>query len=122
MRFLVDNALSFYLARILTEAGHDAVQLRDYGLQAADDRTILERAVIENRIIISADTDFSTMVSIQHIAAPSIILFRGSTAHKPERQADLVLANLRSVSDFLEAGAIVVFDENRIRIRKLPIS
>lgn len=40
MRFLVDNALSFRLALALREAGHDAVHVRDYNMQAAMDPEI----------------------------------------------------------------------------------
>ncbi len=44
MKFLIDNNLSPLLADALKAAGHDAVHLRDLGMQAATDDVVLEHA------------------------------------------------------------------------------
>src|SRR6186997_1438478 len=65
MRFLIDNALSPALAPLLQQAGHDAIHVRDLGLQHADDEVIFERAAAEHRIVVSADADFGTLLAVR---------------------------------------------------------
>ena len=54
---------------LLTAAGHDAVHVRDYGLHAAEDQMILERAGIEGRVIVSSD--FAMLLAVSKSGKPS---------------------------------------------------
>ncbi|HVG52889.1 MAG TPA: DUF5615 family PIN-like protein [Vicinamibacterales bacterium] len=83
-----DNALSPALAALLQQAGHDAIHVRELGLQHADDEAIFERAAAEHRIVVSADADFGTP-----------------------------LANLPQLVDALQNGSIVTFEPARVRVR-----
>jgi predicted nuclease of predicted toxin-antitoxin system len=47
------------------------------GLQSADDVTIFRQAAMDDRTIVSADTDFATMLALWLETRPSVVLFRG---------------------------------------------
>lgn len=121
MKFLVDAALSAMVAEALRHDGHDAVHVRDYGLQAADDDVIFALAQKEGRVLVSADTDFGTLLALSKETQPSVLLLRSVANHRPDCQAALILANLAAVEASLARGSIVVIERGRIRVRPLPI-
>jgi predicted nuclease of predicted toxin-antitoxin system len=121
MRLVLDNNLAPRLAVLLRDGGHDTNHVRDHGMQAATDEQVLDLARQEGRTLISADTDFGTLLARTGAAAPSIMLIRRSTARRPEQLAALLVANIDQVTEELIAGAIVVVTDVDLRVRRLPI-
>lgn len=68
----------------------------------------------------SADTDFGELLASRSQSLPSLVLFRQGN-RTPEHQATTLSNNLEEVAEDLDAGAIVVFTDDNIRIRQLPI-
>ena len=120
MRFLLDECVSTRLARLLTDAGHDAVHVSDRDLAGRVDDEVLAAALAEARVLVSADTDFGELLVRQGLALPTLVLFRQGN-RGPEHQATTLLANLDEISEDLQTGAIVVFTNDSIRIRRLPV-
>ena len=121
MNFLVDHSLSPAVAEKLRQAGHDSVHARRYGIHKADDEVLFDRAAQEVRVLVSADTDFARILATRQTTKPSVILFRRDTHRRPDAQARLLLANLPTISDLLDHGAIITFEENRLLSRAAPL-
>ncbi len=121
MKFLVDENLSESVAEVLVENGHDAIHVRDIGLGRADDPVVMERAEAEGRVVVSADTDFGAILARSGKRVPSVILLRTVGQRRAWSQAALILANLPQVAEDLDAGALVVIEDGRVRSRRLPL-
>ncbi len=103
------------MAAGLRAAGHDAVHVLDYGMQAATDEAVFERAALESRVVVSADTDFGTLLALREATSPSVILFRAASLRR-------ILIALPSTEAALRRGAIVILERHRLRLRDLPIT
>src|SRR5947209_7196547 len=79
MRFLIDNNLSPVLAKSLKAAGHDAVHVRDIGLQSSADSAALSHPHQADRVIASAATAVTTpLARSQAVRAPVLVAARRS--------------------------------------------
>lgn len=63
MRFLIDECLSPRVSEALSDAGRDAVHLRELGLLGASDEKVMAATAGASRILVSADTDFGELLA-----------------------------------------------------------
>ena len=75
----------------------------------------------EQRVLVSADTDFGALLSRSGAKFPSVLLVRRPVGRRAAEQAATILANLPTVAEDLEAGAIVVLTDEWVRIRRRPM-
>lgn len=122
MRFLLDANLSPALLGPLRQAGHQGVHVVDLGLLAAADTEILERAADEGYTVITADSDFPTMLALTGASTPSVVHLRHINELTGREQAALLVANLPTVVGDLQNGAIVSLSPTRMAVRRLPIT
>ncbi|HXC76672.1 MAG TPA: DUF5615 family PIN-like protein [Candidatus Acidoferrum sp.] len=121
MRFLLDNNLSPKLVGLLGAAGHDVIQVRDHRLERAEDATVMALAVETDRVIVSADTDFGTLLAATRATRPSFVLVRRIAGRRAAEIATVIATDIPAVAEDLEEGAVVVIGESSLRIRRLPI-
>lgn len=58
------------MAERLRDSGHDAVHVRDFGWHWRSDPEIFDRAAAEDRVIVSADTHFATLLALRQANRP----------------------------------------------------
>lgn len=106
MRFVLDMGLARSTAEFLRQQRHDAIHLRDQGLQRLSDEKIVEKALAERRIILTHDLDFGRIVALSRGQLPSVITFRLADMRAVE-----VNRRLEDVTDrfaaMLEEGTLI---------------
>jgi predicted nuclease of predicted toxin-antitoxin system len=120
MRFLGDMGVSWRVIEWLREGGHDAIHLRDEGLQRLPNGDIFQKGVAEQRIVLTFDLDFGEILAGSAGQLVSVVLFRLHDT-RTEHVIDRLRTVLAQSSAELLSGAIVVVEEGRHRVRKLPI-
>ena len=96
MRLLLDQNLSPTLVDRLSSAGHDVVHVRALGMSTATDAQIMDRAERDQRVVVSADTDFGELLAVTNQSRPSVVLLRRGCAARVRRQRSLLAGDQRS--------------------------
>jgi predicted nuclease of predicted toxin-antitoxin system len=120
MKFIVDVCLSRQVAQTLDQAGHEAIHWSEVGDPKAKDAVIMAWAAHQLYIVITADTDFGHLLAKSSDASPSTIILR-TAVHSAHVVVPLLLQVIPASLTELDEGALITVDEQRVRIRRLPI-
>jgi predicted nuclease of predicted toxin-antitoxin system len=119
MRFLLDMNLPPAMADWLRSEGHDAVHIRELRLANLPDRDVFARAAADRRIVLTFDLDFGEIVGLSGAAASGVVLLRLRLARQ-QYLRDRLQATIDGAAQALAAGAAVIVEDARIRIRRMP--
>ena len=120
MKLLLDQGVARSAVARLQQLGHDAVHVGELGMTSATDRAILEEASQRGAVVVTFDADFHALLALRAALGPSVIRLRVQSM-KGAAIAELVALVIEAARDDLDAGAVVTSDEERIRVRRLPI-
>ena len=98
----------------------DTVHVGAIGMARATDTEIIALAKAEDRVVVTMDADFHTLLALGGAGKPSAIRIR-IEGLKSAQMTDLILRVIRLTDDQLDLGAAVVVTANSIRIKRLPI-
>lgn len=120
MRFLADAGISPKTIEFLLGLGHDAVHVRTVGLERAEDSQLVKVAAADGRVVLTFDLDFGEILALGVLDRPSVITFRLSDARADSVNRHLTVVLMERTAE-LDAGALVLIEDARYRVRKLPI-
>jgi predicted nuclease of predicted toxin-antitoxin system len=120
VKILIDMNLSPDWVPFLQQHGWSAVHWSAVGDPRANDRVLLDWARTNNHIVFTHDLDFGTTLALTHATGPSVLQVR-TQEPLPDRIGPVVIAALRQHDADLAAGALLVVDAARLRVRILPL-
>ena len=120
LRIVVDMNLSVEWIPLLEQAGWPALHWSAVGDPRAEDDEIMAWALTNGCVVFTHDLDFGTTLALTHAGGPSVIQVRGQRV-LPELVGVLLLAALKQYEPELSAGALVVVEQAKSRVRVLPL-
>ena len=117
---LLDQGLPRSAASLLRDEGWDVLHTGDIGLSRYTDIQILEFARNNQRVIITLDSDFHTILALENASTPSVIRIRleGLRGHDLALLIKMIWAKIEPQ---VKKGAMVTVTESGIRIRNIPL-
>ncbi len=120
VRLVIDMNLSVEWVAELGKHGWSAVHWSTVGNPRADDTVIMAWALTNGHVVFTHDLDFGTMLALTHASGPSVVQVRSQSV-LPEDIGPVVIAALRQHDAALAAGALVVVEPKKSRVRVLPL-
>ena len=121
MKFVIDMNLSPDWVPVLRQAGHTATHWSSVGSPRAKDREILTWARERQQVVFTHDLDFGAILAATDADSPSVVQVRTQDP-TPEHCGHMVVDIVQRHASALATGALISVDENRARVRLLPLA
>ena len=121
MKILIDMNLSPAWVSVLEEEGHIASHWSTIGSLDASDRDILLWAKVNGYVLFTHDLDFGAILAATQAEGPSVIQIRAQDV-SPDHAKNLLLNIVNKFSEILLQGALISVDEEKSRVRLLPLT
>jgi predicted nuclease of predicted toxin-antitoxin system len=115
MRILCDESVPLAVERFLAATGHDVVAVRER-LRGAADRVVLQHAIAEERLLITYDRDFGTLLFRDQLRPAPLVLYV-RTATLPSNDGPRIVEAIRHV----EPGYFYVVHGTELRKRAIDV-
>ncbi len=114
LRLYLDQMLGVDVFEALRKEGYDVLRSSDTGQSRADDQQILQKAIAENRVLITLDEHFGDWVVLPLSKHPGVIRIKVRPATS-DRIISLLLPFLREykMEDFKDR--LVILSEKRVK-------
>ena len=116
MRFLADECCDAGLVAALRQDGYDVVYALE-AMRGATDEKVLDRAVSENRIVVTEDKGFGELVYVLGRPARGIVLLRFGVSDCASQTAQMRYL-LEHYAERL-VGSFVVLETDKVRVRPM---
>ncbi|MBA4372593.1 MAG: hypothetical protein C0402_06985 [Thermodesulfovibrio sp.] len=120
MKFLIDMNLSPDWVEVLAAEGIEAIHWSKIGLATAQDKELMAWAKGNGHIVLTHDLDFGAILAATGAEAPSVVQLRLQDL-APSHAKQLVVKVLHDYRLELEQGALISVDEDKARVRILPL-
>ena len=114
LKLYLDQMIPSEVARELREQGHDVLRASETGQNRADDLQILEKAISENRILITLDEHFGDWVVLPLSWHPGVIRLKVTPTTK-DKISNLLLPFLRLHTPDQFKDHMVILSEKRAK-------
>ena len=120
MKILIDMNLSPYWVAAFAANEIESIHWSTVGDPRAEDGEIMDYARANNYIVFTHDLDFGTILALTQAASPSVVQVRAQDI-LPDHLANTVVAVLQANKETLDKGSLITLDEDRARVRILPL-
>ncbi len=121
IKMLLDQGLPRTAASLLRERGWDVQHVSGRGMSRAEDVAIIALAREEQRMVVTLDADFHSLLAVSGATGPSVLRIR-MEGLKADQVVALVERVLALASEELNQGAMITVADGKVRIKLLPVA